>query len=79
MNNQSNKLGQYPALLFYWLLRQGKDNPTYMDQANEIIRQVEDGEREPTTGQYTLQEIREAVKQRHEEEARKPRRRPFMS
>ena len=50
-----------------------------MDQANEIIRQVEDGEREPTTGQYTLQEIREAVKQRHEEEARKPRRRPYMS
>ena len=61
------------------MLRQGKNHPTYLDKANEIIRQVEDGEREPTPGQYTLQEIREAVKQRHKEEARKPRRRPFMS
>ena len=79
MNNQSNKLDPFPSVLFYWMLRQSKNDPTYLDQANEIIRQVEDGEREPTTGQYTLQEIREAVKQRHEEEARKPRRRPFMS
>ena len=79
MNNQSNKLDPFPSVLFYWMLRQGKNDPTYLDKANEIIRQVEDGEREPTPGQYTLQEIREAVKQRHEEEARKPRRRPYMS
>ena len=79
MNNQSNKLDPFPSVLFYWMLRQGKNDPTYLVEANEIIRQVEDGEREPTPGPYTLQEIREAVKQRHEEEARKPRRRPYMS
>ena len=78
MNNQSNKLDPFPPALFYWMLRQSKNDPTYKDKAYEIIRQVEDGEREQTTIPCTLQEIRDIVSRREEEEARKPRRRLYM-
>ena len=45
--------------------------PSYNDKANEIIRQVKDGEHEETTIPCTLQEIRDIVSRREEEEARK--------